>query len=80
MLVVYNIFDFFDFMNVDILWEVVLLQFYFYYEFDLSLCVIDVGGVGIQYNFFRVKECIQFKCSEYWDMLVMVFQEGMDEI
>ncbi|VBB86736.1 Putative protein of unknown function [Podospora comata] len=79
-LAAHNIFDFFDFMNVDISWEVAPPQFHFYHELDLSPCVIDAGGAGIQYNLSRVKECIQLKRSEYRDTLAMVPQEGMDEI
>ncbi|KAK4175026.1 nucleoporin Nup186/Nup192/Nup205 [Triangularia setosa] len=79
-LAAHNIFDFFDFMNVDISWQVAPPRFHFYHELDLSPCVVDAGGAGPQYNLTRVKECIQLKRSEYRDTLAMVPQEGMDEI
>ncbi|KAK0674197.1 nucleoporin Nup186/Nup192/Nup205 [Cercophora samala] len=79
-LAAHNIFDFFDFMNIDISWEVVPPEFHFYHELDLSPCVINAGGAGVQYNLSRVKECIQLKRSEYRDTLARVPQEGMDEI
>ncbi|KAK0732791.1 nucleoporin Nup186/Nup192/Nup205 [Apiosordaria backusii] len=75
-----NIFDFFDFMNVDISWQVERPRFHFYHELDLSPCIEDSGEAGVQYNLARVQECIQLKRSEYRDTLALVPQEGMDEI
>ncbi|KAK4204380.1 nucleoporin Nup186/Nup192/Nup205 [Triangularia verruculosa] len=79
-LAAHNIFDFFDFMNIDISWEVAPPTFNFYHELDLSPCVFDAGNAGPQYNLARVRECIQLKRSEYRETLAMVPQEGMDEI
>ncbi|KAK4192033.1 nucleoporin Nup186/Nup192/Nup205 [Podospora australis] len=75
-----NIFDFFDFLNQDVLMDIPTPEFHFYRELDLTPCTAEDLEAGLQYNTHRVKECIQLKRNEFKDTIATVPQEGLDDI
>ena len=62
-----NIFDFFDFLNLDNQWDIPPPEFVYYKDLDLSACVEDDSAAGPQYNAHKVQEIIWLKRNESRD-------------
>ncbi|KAH8889286.1 hypothetical protein GQ53DRAFT_748373 [Thozetella sp. PMI_491] len=59
-----NVFDLYDFLAVDGLWDISNLQFNYFKDLDLTACAEQDPDLGFQYNIRKVREVLALKLNE----------------
>ncbi|KAK5663994.1 hypothetical protein OQA88_207 [Cercophora sp. LCS_1] len=59
-----NIFDFFDFLSLDGVWDIPVPTFQHMKDLDLKACVDEVPNIGLQYDMKKVQEVLSLKRNE----------------